>query len=524
MPLSRSRSRALLAVPLCAALTACGGGTLTATYPDPADSPGEASALPIPAGQIERAIGQLDGLAASLMASSGIPGMAVAVVQGGRTVYAKGFGVRAAGSPQKVDADTVFQLASLSKPVGATVVARQVGAGRVQWNTPVQRWLPEFALSDPYVSQQLTIGDLYAHRSGLPDHAGDLLEDMGYDRAQVLERLRYLPLQPFRITYKYTNFGLTTAAQVVAAAAGTDWETLSEQTLYRPLGMNATSSRFADFQARPNRAVGHIRRGGGFVVGRPRQPDAQSPAGGVSSSVNDMAKWMAFVLANGVVGGQPLVPATALLPALSPQIVSSPAGGSGSRAGFYGYGFNVGTSAAGRVTLGHSGAFLMGAATAFSLIPSADVGIVVLTNAWPIGVPETLVAQFNDLVQFGSIQRDWGALAAQSFAPFHVPSGSLVGVPRPTQPAPSAPLASYAGTYQNPYYGPLQVVENGGALELRLGPAPLVLPLTHWDGDVFTFTLDAENAPVGTISKASFAGDRVVLEYYDGDGLGTFRR
>ncbi|MGB6056407.1 MAG: serine hydrolase, partial [Burkholderiaceae bacterium] len=265
-------------------------------------------------------------------------------------------------------------------------------------------------------------------------------------------------------------------------------------------------------------------RGGGFVVGPPRQPDAQSPAGGVSSSVNDMAKWMAFVLANGVVGGQPLVPAAALLPALSPQIVSNPAGGSGSRAGFYGYGFNVGTSAAGRVTLGHSGAFLMGAATAFSLIPSADVGIVVLTNAWPIGVPETLVAQFNDLVQFGSIQRDWGALAAQSFAPFHLPSGSLVGVPRPAQPAPSAALASYAGTYQNPYYGPLQVVENGGALALRLGPAPLVLPLTHWDGDVFTFTLDAENAATGTISKASFAGDRVVLEYYDGDGLGTFRR
>jgi len=524
MSLSPSSPRACLAVLLCAALTACGGGSADSAYPNPPVPPNETTALPIPPGQIERAVAQLDGLADKVMAQSGIPGMAVAVVQGGRTVYARGFGVRAAGSPLKVDADTVFQLASMSKPVGATVVASQVGAGRVDWDTPVQTWLPDFELVDPYVSRQLTIGDLYAHRSGLPDHAGDLLEDLGYDRAEVLRRLRYLPLQPFRITYKYTNFGLTAAAQAVAAAAGSDWETLSQQAIYQPLGMASTSSRYADFAANPNHASGHIESGGKFVVGPPRQPDAQSPAGGVSSSVNDVAKWMAFVLARGAVGGRQLVPADALLPALSPQMVSSPPASSTGRAGFYGYGFNVGTSAAGRVTLSHSGAFLMGAATAFTLIPSADVGIVVLTNAWPIGVPETLTAQFSDLVQFGSIQRDWWALASASFAPYHLPAGSLVGVPRPEHPLPPAPLASYAGTYQNDYYGPLQVVENGGALELRLGPTPVVLPLTHWDGDVFTFMLDGENAAAGTISKASFAAGQVVLEYYDAEGLGTFRR
>ena len=136
----------------------------------------------------------------------------------------------------------------------------------------------------------------------------------------MLQRLRYLPLKPFRNNYDYTNFGLTAAAQAVATAAGTDWATLSEQSIYQPLGMNSTSSRFADFVARTNRAPGHIRRNGAFVVGPARDPDAQSPAGGVSSSVNDMAKWMAFVLANG----QPLMPAAALLPALFPQVISSP--------------------------------------------------------------------------------------------------------------------------------------------------------------------------------------------------------
>ncbi len=111
----------------------------------------------------------------------------------GKPCTRRASGVRAAGSDEPVDADTVFQLASMSKPVGATVVAQQVGEGSIGWDTPVIEHLPTFALADPYVTEHATVGDLYAHRSGLPDHAGDDLEDLGYDRAQVIERLRFLP-------------------------------------------------------------------------------------------------------------------------------------------------------------------------------------------------------------------------------------------------------------------------------------------------------------------------------------------
>jgi CubicO group peptidase (beta-lactamase class C family) len=186
--------------------------------------PNEVSGLQIPPGRVDDAISKVDGLAGDLMKSSGIPGMAIAIVHGGKTVYAKGFGVKdtskGVGQDNKVDADTVFQLASVSKSVGATVVAHQVSDNVVTWDTPVVSKLPWFALSDPYVTSHVTIADLYSHRSGLPDHAGDQLEDLGYDRHQVIERLRYLPLAPFRISYAYTNFGVTTAAEAVAAAAG----------------------------------------------------------------------------------------------------------------------------------------------------------------------------------------------------------------------------------------------------------------------------------------------------------------
>ena len=328
---------------------------------------------------VQHAVDSIDQLAADLMRASGIPGLAVAVVHGGKTLYAKGFGVRdiraGDGQQNRVDADTVFQLASLSKPLGATVVAHQVGIGAIGWDTPIASKLPWFQLSNPDIARMVTVGDLYSHRSGLPDHAGDLLEDLGYDRRYVLDHLRDLPLDPFRISYAYTNFGLTAAAEAVAAGAGERWEDLAAEVLYRPLGMTSTSSRFADYAARPDRAVGHIHVDGKYEPEYVRDADAQSPAGGVSSSVNDVARWMTMLLADGSYGGHRIVDPKALQPALTPQITSDRATEPAMRSGFYGYGFNVGTNAAGRVQLSHSGAFELGAGSNFLMIPSADVAI-----------------------------------------------------------------------------------------------------------------------------------------------------
>ncbi len=136
-------------------------------------SPRLVSALPLPENAVKNAVTKLDDIAEDLMAKSGIPGMAVAVVHGEDTVYAKGFGVKniqVSDEPgNRVDPDTVFQLASLSKPLDATVVAQQVGAGAISWDTPIVEELPWFALSDPGVTKMVTVGDMYAHRSGLPD-------------------------------------------------------------------------------------------------------------------------------------------------------------------------------------------------------------------------------------------------------------------------------------------------------------------------------------------------------------------
>lgn len=517
------RTPAAVAV-LLTLLTACGTAPAPPVETPKGTAPALAAALPLPADAVDRAVAKLDGIAAELMESSGIPGMAVAVVHGGKTIYAKGFGVRDVRTGQKVDADTVFQLASLSKPIAATVVAHQAGASAIGWDTPITEALDWFALADPAVTRMLTVGDLFAHRSGLPDHAGDLLEDLGYDRREILQRLRLLSLAPFRISYAYTNFGVTAAAEAVAAAAGEPWEDLSEEVLYRPLGMSSTSSRFADFAARPDRAVGHVRDSAGFQPRYTRDPDAQSPAGGVSSSVTDMARWLAMVLADGSHDGVAVVDPEALLPALTPQMVSNPPTEPAMRPGFYGYGFNVSTSSAGRVQFSHSGAFLLGAATNFVIIPSADVAIVALTNAAPSGIPETLTAEFTDLVEFGEVREDWRGLYAEAFSAIDTPVGELAGRRPPADPVPARPGRTYTGSYANDYWGPATVAERDGALTLSLGPRPQTYPLTHWDGDVFTFAPGDENAPAGSVSAARFDGDSLTLEYFDADGMGTFTR
>ncbi|UVF76465.1 serine hydrolase [Gordonia mangrovi] len=500
------------------------GPSSSAAAPSSAEAPGNpatAVAQPLPDNAVGNAVDQLDGLVESIMDSTQIPGMAVAVVHGGQTVYAKGFGVKEVGTDEAVGTDTVFPLASMSKPIGSTVIASLVTDDVVSWDTPVATNLPGFALSDVWVTDNVTIGDMYAHRSGLPDHAGDKLEDMGYDRQEILARLRYIPLDPFRISYNYTNFGVTAAAESAARKAGADWETLSQNTIYGPLGMENTSSRFADFEEQPDRVVGHVQVDGEWVrTPVQRDPDAQSPAGGVSSSVNDLTHWMTMLLADGEYNGEQVVAEDALLPAVTPEIVSSPAGSPNARAGSYGYGFNVTVTESGRTQYSHSGAFLMGAGTNFLVMPSADVAIVALSNATPVGAVDALTGEFADIVQFGEVRHDWRTLYAGAYTEISEPTGSLVGEQPPENPAPAQPASSHVGTYRNDVYGPAVVRDEDGTLVLAMGPDGVTThELTHWDGNTYTFTLRNENAALGSVSEVSFdpAAGRMTIEYYDDD-------
>ena len=458
-------------------------GCSTDSQPAAVENPGAQSAVEIPAERIPEAVSKLDRLASDAMAETGIPGMAIAVVQGDQLLYARGFGVADLDTGEPVDADTAFQLASVSKPIGATVVASLVGTGEITWDDPVVQHFPEFALSDPYVTANATIGDMYSMRSGLPDQAGDDLEELGYDRNAIIERFRLLPLEPFRTVSQYTNFGLTAGAESAARAAGVPWEELSEQRLYAPLGMDRTTSVYDEFMATPNRATLHVIRDGEWVTNGNRSEQAQAPAGQVSSTANDMARWMTMWLAAGEYDGQQVVDSEAFLESLVPRINKGTGTDPLKRPSSYGYGIGINTDATARVQYQFSGAFSQGAATHVTFLPAEDLGIVVLTNAYPVGVAEGVTAEFLDLVEYGYVANNWMAYYAATFAEA---LGGNEEVPEPpTDPAVDQPLTAYAGTYDNPYYGPVEITVSGEGLVATLGPKGLQITLSPWQGDVF---------------------------------------
>ena len=242
--------------------------------------------------RVQSAIKRIEALANDTLKSTGVPGIAIAIVHQDQMVYQQGFGVREAGKPQRIDPQTVFQVASMSKPIASTVLAALVGEGRITWDDRVIDHDPGFRMYDPYVTRELRLRDLLCHRSGLPDHCGDLLEDLGYDRQEILRRLRFQPPDSsFRTHYAYTNFGYSEAGYAAALAGGTTWEDLAAKKLFVPLGMTNTSYRFADYAKAENRALLHVRVGGKWTAKNTRQPDAQAPAGGASSTLNDLVAW-----------------------------------------------------------------------------------------------------------------------------------------------------------------------------------------------------------------------------------------
>src|SRR5205809_4372216 len=278
---------------------------------------------PVTAQQVEKAIREVEKLAQKQIQENTLPGLAIAVVFQDKVVYAKGFGVRDVNTKTPVGADTVFQLASLSKPIGSTVVAALVSEGKITWDSKLSVLDPTFAMFDPWVTREITIRDMYAHRSGLPAHAGDLLEDLDFTRAEILYRLRYQhPDSSFRSHYAYTNFGMTEGGIAAAKAYGLEWEEAAKQKLYNPLGMNSTSSHYTDFMARKNKALGHVLVDGKWVQKFKRDPDPQSPTGGVSSSVNDVAKWMRLQLANGKFNDKQVVDKAALAETHHPHVLT----------------------------------------------------------------------------------------------------------------------------------------------------------------------------------------------------------
>ena len=552
MSSSKGRVR-VVAVSMAAALTLGITACTAAATADPSSSTGLAVALGEAPNQdvvdlytdrdtaVSAAVDALPQFVEKALDQTGVPGAQVAVVSNGQVVFDEGYGVRDVTTQEPVDVDTVFQIASLSKPLSSSIVAKAITDDPdLSWDDPVVAYLPDFTLRDPYVTEHGKIADFFSHRTGIPTGAGDDLEDIGFDADYILAHLDQVPLASFRDTYQYSNFGLTVGGEAVAVSRGQTWAQTAQELLFEPLGMTSTTTLHEDYLAADDRAAMHARTGDGrYEQLFDRDADAEAPAGGVASTAGDIAKWMTMVLADGEVDGAQFIDPLVLAQTYSAHsITGGDAKNLTSRTSHYGFGTNVGATVTGRVNINHSGAFGWGAATNATMIPDLNLGIVVLTNGAPSGVPEAIVAEFVDLVQFGAETRPWLDLWPARFAEFSDPAGDLVGEEPPTDAAPTGPAGDYVGTYTSPYFGDFTVSEQNGILTGALGPdGGYTFELDPWDGDTLSFVPTGENALPGSLSSAVFVreGEQitgVTLTYFntfpapdqEPNGLGVFTR
>ena len=343
-----------------------------------------AAAAPVPAGAQARLPAPLETYINDSMAQAEVPGIAVAVVHGDDPPIAQGFGIRRLGGAERVDADTVFNIASLAKSFTAAAAAVLVDEDRLEWDDRVARWLPQVEFSDPWLTEQITLADLLSHRTGL-QAANTAWYLTGIERGELLRRVRYLePAAPFRTEQVYNNGLYVVAGEIIAAAAGTTFEDHVRARLLAPLGMRHTR-----IGARPV-ASGNVASPHAVIAGRqqpipPADYVSTSAAGGVESTARDMIRWLRFHLGDGSLDGRRLISTASMQAMHEPWVMipTTPAMRSARQVQFfagYGLGWNV-MDYRGHKLLWHSGN-ADGMPSYMALLPERRIGVVIMLNSW----------------------------------------------------------------------------------------------------------------------------------------------
>ncbi len=242
-------------------------------------------------------LASLDAFIETAMKDWSVPGLGLAVVRDGEVLLARGYGVRAKGKTDAVDADTVFAIGSSSKAFTAACIGLLVDQKKVDWDDPVTKHLPGFALHDAYVTRDLTVRDLLTHRSGLA-RADQLWYGSGFDRAEILRRLREVePSWGFRARFGYQNIMFLAAGELYAAVAGESWDDCVAKRFFAPLGMARSTTSVDPLPGVENVATPHEEIEGEVVAVPWFDLDNVAPAGSINSSAREMASWVQLQLA-----------------------------------------------------------------------------------------------------------------------------------------------------------------------------------------------------------------------------------
>jgi CubicO group peptidase (beta-lactamase class C family) len=423
-----------------------------------------------------------------------VPGMSIAVVQDGKVIMAKGYGVREVGKAAPVDADTLFGAMSTTKAMTAVTMGMLVDEGKISWDDKVIKHLPDFRVADAYITSELRVRDLFTHNAGMGNADFLWAWTPELSTAEIVKRMQYArPAYPFRGGYTYQNVMYAIAGQVIEKVSGMPWERFVTERLFKPLGMNNTFASLRGSSSYQNRSMAHFVIDGTITAIPEDLADSIAPAGAVWSNANDIAKWINFMLGNTTVNGKQLLKPATYQALLSPQAIVPPGQFyptvSLTRPHWTTYGFGwFQHDYRGEMVNFHTGS-LDGRTAIIGLIPDKKMGIYIFGNVDHAEVRHALMYKAFDVFAFGdSHGRDWSkemktlydSLAAQEKR-----QAEALKARRKSDTRPSLALTAYAGKYADPFYGQIEVTAGEGKLELSIGKGNRIADLEHWHYDTF---------------------------------------
>jgi CubicO group peptidase (beta-lactamase class C family) len=463
----------------------------------------------------EAIVSRLDQQFAAAIQAFNVPGMSVAIVHHGEVILSKGYGVADSRTGAPVDDHTVFAIASNSKAFTSAALATLVDEKKINWNDKVRTYLPYFTLYDFYVSEQMTIRDLLCHRSGLATFSGDIIwYGSTRSREEVIRRARFLEQKHgFRESFGYQNIMFLAAGEIIPEVTGMTWDQYIKKRFFQPLGMSRTFTSINDLKGLNNVAAPHNEVKEKNVAIDYVNWDNIGPAGSINSCAADLSQWIKLQLGRGTFDGTEYWTNDRTIEMwenYTPVRVSDWQRNNMPTRHFNGYGLGWSLMEyQGNKVVSHSGGS-DGMISQTALVPSLDLGFVVLTNN-NNSLPSCLMFHILDAFSGSGEERDWIA----SFLEFRkeekeeqTKAIEKEQNERVSSTLRSLPLAGYCGTYTSELYGEVKVSlpPSSEDLDIEFMPTPLFKgKLSHWHFDTFRLTWNTQQMlPPG---KATFVLD-----------------
>ncbi|MCX2561848.1 serine hydrolase [Acetobacter farinalis] len=452
-------------------------GTVAAVLMALAGAPAHAATTALPEGLSEQ---QIDDVVSRTQKVFGVPGVAVGVIHDGRIVFAKGYGSKAEdGKSGKVDNTTLFAIGSNSKEFTATALATLVDEGKLHWTDRVSDVMPEFKVSDPWITREFRVSDLLTHHSGMGLGAGDLMlfSHSTFTRKDVLAALPYMPFTGrFRSDYAYNNLLYVVAGALVEKISGQTWEQYVQTMLIDAAALPACQST-APVRGQMDVATGQ--GGDGALPERATlKPDAMAPAGGVWCSVNGMNRWVQTLLNGGkTVDGRQIISLAQRDALWSPQaLLPMPDSAAKTQSHFraYGYGWFM-EDFFGLKRVWHTGT-VNGMVSYVSMLPEKNTGLVVLTNHDDYHATYSIALTLSSLIATGKSENwvNYFQNVAKAVEQKAATEASTTGPGSPARPFISLPvsdLKDYVGLYHDAWRGDIRLSMKGGALLMNFSKA-----------------------------------------------------